>query len=400
MRRRDLLLAPLAVASGYFPPPDSRGGWRTLATPADIRRRAGIDLEGLDEAFRLIQRSTSNGGLLVARRGWLVFERYFGKGHREATPNLASCGKPVTSIAVGILLAQHPNLFPEGLEQKIFTPRYLPQEAFPLSDPRKAEIRLGQLLAMSAGIRGNNPGYVHGQKVQLDPEGPDGWPAMVDEMALGKMDGPRNAITLWCEPGGGYSYATSSIHIASIILRHVTGMELEQYVARCIAQPLGWSRWGYGYQHAKLRHTSGGGGIALRATDLLRFAYLILRDGRWGRRQIVPAAYVRHCRSRSPFNPHYPYSLQLQLNLGDLSGVPADAVWKSGSGGHCFFVIPSLDLVAFKLGGRDGQYNPADTGLPAAPSTSETVPDWKPSLSAEAAERETLRLLASAVRGG
>jgi len=41
----------------------------------------------------------------VVRRGWLVYERYFGKGHREAIPNLASCGKSVTSIALGILLA-------------------------------------------------------------------------------------------------------------------------------------------------------------------------------------------------------------------------------------------------------------------------------------------------------
>lgn len=398
MRRRDLLLMPLAAGSDYFPPPDSRGGWRTLANPADIRRRTGMDVEALEEAFRLIQQSTNNGGLLVARHGWLVFERYFGKGHREATPNLASCGKPVTSIAVGILLAQRPDLFPDGLEQKIFAPPYLPSVAFPLSDPRKAEIRLGQLLAMSAGIRGNNPSYVRGEKVRLDPEGPDGWSAMVDEMALGKQDGPRNAVTLWCEPGGGYSYATSSIHIASIVLRHVTGIELEQFVARHIAQPLGWSRWGYGYKHAKLPHTPGGGGIALRATDVLRFAYLILRDGRWGHRQIAPASYVRHCRAPSPFNPHFPYSLQFNTNPGDIPGVPPDAVWKSGSGGHCFFVVPSLDLVAFKLGGRDGQYDPRDTGLPSAPSTSETEPGWKASLNAETAERETLRLLVSAAR--
>lgn len=50
----------------------------------------------------------------------------------------------------------------------------LPAEAFPLSDPRKADIRLGQLLAMTSGIRGNNPGIVRGNKVILDPAGPDG----------------------------------------------------------------------------------------------------------------------------------------------------------------------------------------------------------------------------------
>lgn len=58
--------------------------------------------------------------------------------------------------------------------------------AFPLSDPAKADIKLGQLLAFSAGIRGNNPGIVNGRQVTIDPSGPDGWQAMVDAVALGK----------------------------------------------------------------------------------------------------------------------------------------------------------------------------------------------------------------------
>ena len=144
---------PAETSAAYFPPPDSQGGWRT-ATDADaMRRMAGMDKKKLDAAFEFIQGSTKNGGLLVLRRGWLVYEDYFGLGHREATPNLASCGKSFTSIAVGILMAEHPDLFPDGLDQKVFTPDYFPPEAFPLSDPRKKDIKLGQLLAFTAGIR-------------------------------------------------------------------------------------------------------------------------------------------------------------------------------------------------------------------------------------------------------
>src|SRR5688572_5174619 len=164
----------------------------------------------------MIQGSTKNGALLVVRNGWLVYERYFGLGHREATPNLASCGKSVTSIAVGILLDKRPDLFPEGLEQRVFTPKYLPAEAFPLTDPRKADIKLGQLLAMTACVRGNNPVYVRGEPSTIDPVGPDGWQAGLDAVALGRIDAQdgttrTTASTLWCEPGAGYSYATSSI---------------------------------------------------------------------------------------------------------------------------------------------------------------------------------------------
>jgi CubicO group peptidase (beta-lactamase class C family) len=340
----------------YFPPPDSEGGWRKLDSPEDIRRVVQMDKGKLDEAFEMIKGSTKNGGLLVIRKGWLVYERYFGLGHREATPNLASCGKSFTSIAVGILMGERPDLFPNGLKQKVFTPRYFPSEAFPLTDPRKKEIELGQLLTFSAGIRGNNPGYVHGKEATLDPAGPDGWYGLVDENTLGLKDAEYrgrsySTKTLWCEPGGGYSYATASIHLASIMLRHVAGIELQEYVRTRLAEPLGWGRWGYGYKYAReVKHTPGGGGIALRATDMLRFGYLLLRGGRWADRQLVPAEYVRHCSRKSPFNPHYPYSLQFTVNTdGQIPKFPRDAFWKSGSGGHVLYVVPSLDLVVWKL---------------------------------------------------
>lgn len=365
--------APRAVDS-YFPPPDSLGGWRTLTGAGEIRRQAGMDKALLDSAFAFVRGTTANGGLLVLRHGYLVYERYFGKGQREATPNLGSCGKPFTSMAVGILMHEHPEWFPQGLDQKIFTPAYLPAEAFPLPDPRMADIKLGQLLSFTAGIRGNNPVYVHGKPARVEPVGPDGWYAVTDRYALGIEDGkmgkvPFTTKTLWCPPGEGYAYSTASMHIASIMLRHLSGMELQDYVRLHLAGPLGWGRWGYGYRNAPLvTHTPGGGGIALRSTDMLRFGYLLLHDGRWQGRQLIPAAYVRAATTASPYNPHYPYSFQFNVNThGEAEALPRDAYWKVGSGGHCLYVVPTLDLVVWKLGGRDGQYSSANTGLPEPP---------------------------------
>ncbi len=397
-----------APSETYFPEADAAGGWRSTSTAERSREVAGVDLHQLDKAFEYIQQSTKNGGLLVLRNGWLVYENYFGLGHRDATPNLASCGKSFTSIAVGMLVAERPELFPNGLDQKVFTPEYFPADAFPLTDPRKADITLGQLLAFSAGIRGNNPAYVHGRPVTLQPVGPDGWQGLVDEITLGRRDGthrgePFTASTLWCDPGGGYSYATASIHLASIMLRHVTGMELEEYVARHLAEPLEWGRWGYAYKQATdVKHTPGGGGIALRATDMLRFGYLLLQSGRWRDRQLVPEDYVQHCSQQSRFNPHFPYSLQFTVNTtGRVDGVPSDAYWKAGSGGHAIYVVPSLNLVVWKLGGRDSQYSTANTGLPSSPASAADVSSrarWKRTVPHEEALHQTLRLVIEGVR--
>lgn len=392
----------------YFPPPDSWGGWRTLTDDAEILRLTGIDRARLDEAFATAAASTKNGGLLVLRRGWLVYERYFGRGARAAAPNLGSCGKSFTSIAVGILMAEHHDLFPDGLDQKIFTSTYLPPEAFPLSDPAKAGITLGQLLCFTSGIRGQTPSYVHGKPVALDPPGPDGWPAVVDDIALGRRDmtvnGQRvSAAKLWCAPGGGYSYATAATHIASMIVRHVSGMELQDYVRARLAGPMGWEHWNYGYRYAReVTHTPGGGGIALRSTDMLRFGYLLLHEGRWGGRQLVPAAYIDHCRRASPYNPHFPYSLQFNVNTGgEAPELPRDAFWKEGSGGHVIYVVPSLDLVVWKMGGRDSQYEEKDTGLPLPPESrqaGESRKGWKQTIDGDAALHRVLQQVVAAIQ--
>jgi CubicO group peptidase (beta-lactamase class C family) len=407
-----LALQPRAPLEGqraeYFPASDARGGWRIVHTASDVRRVADMDRERLDRAFDFIKDTSKNGGLLIVRRGWLVYERYFGRGHREATPNLASCGKSVTSIAVGILLAKRPDLFPKGLDQKIFTPAYFPADAFPLTDPRKADIRLGQLLTMTACIRGNNPVYTHGKPAIIDPPGPDGWQAGLDDVAFGQREVRQGNVrtttaTLWCDPGQGYSYATSSVHLAGVMLRHVTGKDLHDYVEEHLATPLGWGRWGFGYRGAgQLTRMSGGGGIALRATDMLRFGYMLLREGKWEHSQLVPAEYVRHASRRSPYNPHYPYSLQFNVNTdGDAPDLPRDAFWKAGSGGHALYIVPSLDLVVWKLGGRDDQYSPLNTGMPPHPDAVRSIEpreDWKRAVDDDTALRRTLQLVIDAVR--
>src|SRR5437588_2824168 len=148
-----LITSAATQAGDYFPPPDSQGGWRTLKEGAEIHQLAGMKLSRLEQAFDFTQRSTQNGGLLVVRHGYLVFEKYFGRAHRNANPDMASTGKAYTSIACGIMLQEFRSQMPDGLDTKVFTEKYLP-EAFPLDDPRKAEITLGQLLCMTAGYHG------------------------------------------------------------------------------------------------------------------------------------------------------------------------------------------------------------------------------------------------------
>jgi hypothetical protein len=91
------------AAWDYCPPPDSKGGWRSLtsANDGEFRKKAGMDRGKLDEAFAFAKETTQHGGLVVVRHGWLVYEKYFGRADRNANPDMASCGKAFTSVALG-----------------------------------------------------------------------------------------------------------------------------------------------------------------------------------------------------------------------------------------------------------------------------------------------------------
>jgi CubicO group peptidase (beta-lactamase class C family) len=367
-------LPPLLKAADYFPPPDSQGGWRTAKTAEEVRAKAGLDLARLEDAYKICEHVTPNGGLLVVRHGWLALEKYFGRASRNANPDMASTGKAFTSIACGIMLKEFHDKIPDGLETKVFTEKYLP-EALPLDDPRKADIKLGQLLSMSAGYwgEGQTPtGTVNGGKPEpLKP---------VKGQDIHDLDMSSIRVPLWCAPGAGYSYSSPSPHIASIVLRHITGMELQDYIRQKLGDPMGWESWGYCLHRGDfdMPHANGAGSIALHATDALRFGWCLAHQGRWKDQQLAPPDYIALCQKVTRFNPHYPFSLQFEHNeRGQILGVPHDAFFKTGAGGFCIYIVPSLDLVIYKLGGKDGQYDPKMTGLPQ-PEPKTDRDNWQP----------------------
>ena len=366
-----------ADRAGYFPPPDSAGGWRTATNEVQARKQAGLDLSRLQQAWRFTGRSTQNGGLLVVRNGWLAFENYFGRASRNANPDMASTGKAYASIACGILLQEQRAKIPLGLDTKVFTPQYLP-EAFlsdgKLDDDRRAEVTLGQLLCMTGGYtgEGNSPtAVVMGKAFPLQA---------VPGQNIRDLDRSSLRCAMWTNAGAGYSYSSPEPHIASMVLRRVAGMDLQDYISQHLARPMGWGAWGYCLHRGgfTLPHANGAGSIAVHATDALRFGYSLLRNGKWAGKQLVPADYIAQCNKMSPYNPHSPYSLMFEHNAdGHVAGAPVDAFWKSGAGGFALIIIPSLDLVIYKMGGNNGQYDPTLTGLPQ-PVASPERDDWKP----------------------
>ncbi|MEO8578062.1 MAG: hypothetical protein ABI556_15235, partial [Gemmatimonadales bacterium] len=115
-----------------------------------------------------------------------------------------------------------------------------------------------------------------------------------------------------------------------------------------------------------------GGGLNLRAPDLARVGYLVLRKGKWEDKQIVSESWLRestahHVRNPRTFGSHpldYGYLWWLlPLNNVSSTGWENDIITASGARGQWLFVVPSLDLVVAATSngaGYQGYIDPVD----------------------------------------
>jgi len=185
---------------------------------------------------------------------------------------------------------------------------------------------------------------------------------------------------------------------------------LQDYIQERLAKPMGWGAWGYCLHRGNfdMPHANGAGSIAVHSTDALRFCYCLLHNGKWRDQHLVPPDYIALCNKPSPYNPHCPFTLQFENNSdGHVPGAPRDAFYKSGAGGFGIFVVPSLDLVMYKMGGRDNQYDPSLTGIPQPFNYDGSRDNWKPlprtpfnegSLGGDDGLRRVLEIVTGAVR--
>src|SRR5262249_55466614 len=93
----------LPSARTYFPPPESRGGWRTLDDPDSIRRLAGMDPDKLAELRAWLRRSDDRPfAAVVIRRGYIVLQEERGNSAVTDSRRVASCSKAICATVLAI----------------------------------------------------------------------------------------------------------------------------------------------------------------------------------------------------------------------------------------------------------------------------------------------------------
>jgi CubicO group peptidase (beta-lactamase class C family) len=331
---------------GVYPLPDAEGGWRCATTPHEVRDLAGLDPEKL--ALAAIGQEGNFGGsswaICVIRHGVLGAELTSYSGSGISRFDVASVTKSFTSLAFGMAFDDPVCSDRLTLEAKIYD--FIP-DGYPLTDKRKAEITVGQVLSMTAGFAGEDHG-AFGAATRLG----DG----LFEYVIGKAKS-RDGVDvghLIADPGSFWEYSDPGYAHLALVFAEATGQEIDTYLDERLFTQIGvpavsWSRSGGGELLGP--HPLAFSGLVLSARELARCGYLLLRGGLWDGRRIVSQDWIATATVPSqPFNPHYGYGMWVNTTGTLWPPAPADAFAMMGFRGNRCWVFPSLDLVIARVG--------------------------------------------------
>lgn len=251
----------------------------TRKTPESM----GIPSGAIARALKAIAESKKDiHSMLIVRDGALVFEHYFAPYVAETRHALYSCSKTFTSMLIGI--AQEKGLL--RIEDKLY--EYYPEIIIADGNELARDMRIKDLLMMGTG------------------HGDDTFGAMFDAP---DKNYPRAFFSLAVdhEPGTHFIYNNGATYMLSNLLTRLTGRSALDLANEWIFSKIGiegaiWQDDGQGV-------SIGASGLYITPTDMARFGWLIMNEGRWKSEQVLPAAYVReaqlkHIDNRNPSDPN------------------------------------------------------------------------------------------------
>ncbi len=348
----------MPLNEAYFPPPESQGGWRYLTRPEDVRQVGGMHPIKLDNLMinQELLLGGNSWGIVIIRHGQLVREHYTFNVLVPSRFDVWSCTKSFTGVTWGFLLDDSRNgLLPGGVRVDLDTPAYpfIP-EGYPLSDPRKERITFRHLLSMTSGIPGEDA------MVQGIPTATDAGPF---EHSLGRNPNRygRSAATLAGEPGTVWDYSDPAIAHLALTFARIMGQDLNPVFQERVCQPVGIENMSWDVQGGSGflgPHTNAHTGVHISAREFARLGYLMLHQGAWQGRQVLPQWWVElSTQTSQELNPRYGYTWWVNTRGNNWPDLPRDMFAASGYRSNRCYIVPSLDLVVARVGSGPAVWN-------------------------------------------
>jgi len=334
--------APTAVERNL--PPAATTPWPMGDVLSDASWPSEIDMEKVEEALDIGfgPAEARTLGLVITYKGRILGERY-GEGIDIHTPLESwSMTKSLTGTLMGVLIQQG--------TYELWQPAPVPEWQEP-GDPRQ-EIRIGDIMRMSSGIKINapsDPDYdrdIYADHLYLYTATSNSY----EWAATRPQEWPPNTIG---------RYRNTDPVLTSYLIRlgvEGRGQDYHSFPQHDLFDKIGIRD---GLIETDPQGNFLGQGLAfMPARDWARLGNLYLQDGVWEGERILPEGYVEYA---STLAPTWVSDGRLQyggaffwVNGQGNQGLPESAYSMRGAGGQSTTIIPTHDLVVVRLGKYTG----------------------------------------------
>lgn len=326
--------------------------WACIALGWDVAPAgSGADLAPLQAYAFAPRNEQSRAGvrtdaLLVIQDGRIVYERY-GAPTTAHTPHLTwSISKSVLATLLGVAFGEGRFALDDPVQN-----HYPPMQAHP-------QVRLQDLLHWASGLAWQEDYEYAPLKSSVV--------AMLYTRGHADMAAFTAGQAAAAAPGQRFVYSSGDSNLLAAALRGMLGAQAyADYPWRALFEPLGieqavWERDAAGT-------FVGSSYLYLTARDLARIGQLMLDDGRWHGRQLLPAQWVafnRRAFEHANAQPgeatpggHWWLNQPLADGARPWPDAPADTFAALGHWGQALYVLPTQRLVIVRYGDdRDASY--------------------------------------------
>ncbi|MDK4711186.1 serine hydrolase [Rhizobium sp. CNPSo 4039] len=309
------------AAATSLPPKTSDALWPAgdrVQLSDDKRLRAVLN----DPAFQ----GPGMRAIVVVRDGHIVGEAY-GEGFGPSTPLLGwSMTKTVNAALVGLVIKDGKL----SLDQKNLFPQW--------ADDARKDISVANLMSMTSGLKWSEEGNFPDTYILED---------LAKDAAAFARDRP-----LVAPPGTKFNYSGGSSVLLARLWQNAVGADAQAFPQERLFKRLGMTS-------AVLEADPSGTFLGeaylfANARDWARFGEFLRLNGEWNGKQLLPSGFVDYMRSPVPASDegHGPAYGRGQLWLGPGQGftLPVDTFMMQGHLRQVIAIIPSLKLVALRMG--------------------------------------------------
>jgi CubicO group peptidase (beta-lactamase class C family) len=282
--------------------------------------------------------------LTIARHGKLVLDEYFFGSGRDRPHDVRSAGKSVTTLMVGRAMEDGAPFTPRSLVYPLF-PQYAP---FAHPDPRKARMRVADLMTMSSGLAcddddDRSPGSE--DTMQSQSRAPDWYKFTLD-------------LPMAHDPGTASIYCSAGINLLGGVISGGSRASLVDAFYDRFAVPLQFRQYGMFVTPPPRSVAYMGGGDYFVPRDFLKFGELFLDRGHWNGTRVIDPSWLRavSMRRTTVRGELGEYGYGWHLYEYQVRGRTIRAISAGGNGGQLLFVFPQLDMTVLIMAANYGDY--------------------------------------------